>query len=126
MKATKRTRKAHISYLLLILNIPPAAWAGVDVYGHRIAAVKIVVAGGTGFIGEPLVQRFVARGDDVAVLTRNPAKVRAGRGLQWDGRTQVRGPRRPRAPMWSSTSPARTSARALDRGAEEAVSSTAG
>jgi len=50
--------------------------------------VKIVVAGGTGFIGEPLVRRLVARGDDVTVLTRNPAKVAAGRGVQWDGRTQ--------------------------------------
>jgi uncharacterized protein (TIGR01777 family) len=47
-----------------------------------------VIAGGSGFLGEPLVKRLVARGDDVAVLSRNPAKVRAGRGLQWDGRTQ--------------------------------------
>jgi uncharacterized protein len=50
--------------------------------------MKIVVAGGTGFIGEPLVQRLLARGDDVAVLSRNPAKVRYGRGLAWDGKTQ--------------------------------------
>lgn len=50
--------------------------------------MKILIAGGTGFIGEPLVQRLVARGDDVAVLTRNPAKVTVGRGLRWDGRTQ--------------------------------------
>ena len=50
--------------------------------------MKIVVAGGTGFIGEPLVRRLVARGDDVTVLTRNPAKVASGRGVQWDGRTQ--------------------------------------
>ena len=50
--------------------------------------MRIVIAGGSGFIGEPLVRRLVARGDDVAVLSRNPAKVRAGRGLQWDGRTQ--------------------------------------
>lgn len=46
--------------------------------------MKIVVAGGTGFIGEPLVRRLLARGDDVAVLTRNPAKVRAGRPLPWE------------------------------------------
>jgi uncharacterized protein (TIGR01777 family) len=46
--------------------------------------MKIVVAGGTGFIGEALVRRLLARGDDVAVLTRNPAKVRAGRPLRWD------------------------------------------
>ena len=50
--------------------------------------MKIVVAGGTGFVGEPLVQRLLARGDEVAVLTRNPAKGRAGRPLQWDAKTQ--------------------------------------
>lgn len=50
--------------------------------------MKIVIAGGSGFIGEPLVRRLVARGDDVAVLSRNPAKVKAGRGVAWDGKTQ--------------------------------------
>ena len=50
--------------------------------------MKIVVAGGTGFMGEPLVRRLVARRDDVTVLTRNPDKVEAGRGVRWDGRTQ--------------------------------------
>ena len=48
--------------------------------------MKIVVAGGTGFIGEPLVRRLIARGNnDVAVLTRNPAKVRSGRAVPWSG-----------------------------------------
>jgi len=46
--------------------------------------MKVVVAGGTGFIGEALVQALLARGDDVAVLSRNPAKVRAGRGVSWN------------------------------------------
>jgi uncharacterized protein (TIGR01777 family) len=50
--------------------------------------MRIVIAGGSGFLGEPLVRRLLARGDDVAVLSRNPARVRAGRGVQWDGRTQ--------------------------------------
>ena len=45
--------------------------------------MKIIVAGGTGFIGEPLVGRLIARGHDVAVLTRNPAKVRSGRAVPW-------------------------------------------
>lgn len=45
---------------------------------------KIVVAGGSGFIGEPLVRRLVARGEDVAVLTRNPSTVHAGRGVLWN------------------------------------------
>jgi len=50
--------------------------------------MKIVVAGGSGFIGEPLVRRLVAKGHDVAVLSRDPAKVKAGRGLHWDAKSQ--------------------------------------
>jgi uncharacterized protein (TIGR01777 family) len=46
--------------------------------------MKIIIAGGSGFIGEPLVRRLLARGDDVAVLTRNPAKVQAGRAVAWN------------------------------------------
>ena len=53
-----------------------------------IGTMKIVVSGGSGFIGEPLVRHLLSRGHDVVVLTRNPAKVRAGRPLPWDGRTQ--------------------------------------
>ena len=50
--------------------------------------MKVVIAGGSGFLGGPIVQRLVGRGDDVAVLTRNPAHVRAGRALEWDARSQ--------------------------------------
>jgi uncharacterized protein (TIGR01777 family) len=46
--------------------------------------MKIVIAGGTGFIGEPLVRRLLARGD-VVVLTRDPSHVRAGRAVPWSG-----------------------------------------
>jgi len=49
---------------------------------------RIVVAGGSGFIGEPLVRRLLARGDDVAVLTRNPSKVHAGRAVAWNPPSQ--------------------------------------
>ncbi|MEA2327221.1 MAG: uncharacterized protein QOE68_2180 [Thermoanaerobaculia bacterium] len=49
---------------------------------------RIVVAGGSGFIGEPLVRRLLTRGDDVAVLTRNPSNVRAGRAVVWNPPTQ--------------------------------------
>jgi uncharacterized protein (TIGR01777 family) len=45
--------------------------------------VKIVVSGGTGFLGEPLVRRLLQRGADVLVLSRNPAKVQSGRGIPW-------------------------------------------
>src|SRR5947208_14318861 len=45
--------------------------------------MKIVVAGGSGFLGEPLVRRLLARGDDVAVLTRNPSKIAAGQPVEW-------------------------------------------
>lgn len=50
--------------------------------------MKIVVAGGSGFLGEPLVKQLLARGDDVAVLTRNATRIRAGRALEWDARSQ--------------------------------------
>lgn len=50
--------------------------------------MKIVIAGGSGFIGEPLVRRLLAKGHDVAVLSRDPAKVKAGRGVAWDGKSQ--------------------------------------
>jgi hypothetical protein len=49
--------------------------------------MKIVAAGGSGFIGEPLVRRLIAKGHDVAVLSRDPSKVEAGRGLAWDGKS---------------------------------------
>jgi uncharacterized protein (TIGR01777 family) len=49
---------------------------------------RIIVAGGSGFIGEPLVRRLLARGDDVAVLTRNPSKVGAGRAVVWNPPSQ--------------------------------------
>ncbi len=39
--------------------------------------MRIVVAGGTGFIGRPLCQRLVELGHAVTVLTRDPATARA-------------------------------------------------
>jgi hypothetical protein len=45
--------------------------------------MRVVITGGTGFVGEPLVRRLVAHGHDVGVITRSPAKVRAGRPLPW-------------------------------------------
>lgn len=47
--------------------------------------MRIVLAGGTGFLGRPLAAAFAAEGHDVIVLTRRPA---AGAGrlhcVQWD------------------------------------------
>ena len=44
--------------------------------------MKIVISGGSGFIGTPLVERLLSRGD-VVVLSRIPSKVRRGRGVAW-------------------------------------------
>lgn len=49
--------------------------------------MKIVIAGGSGFIGTPLVERLLPRGD-VVVLSRNPAKVKRGRGVSWQPSAQ--------------------------------------
>lgn len=50
--------------------------------------MKIVVAGGTGFVGEPLVGELVHRGHSVFVLTRRASPLPTGTPLVWDGRTQ--------------------------------------
>ena len=50
--------------------------------------MKIAIAGGSGFVGTPLVQRRIARGDEVFVLTRDASHVRTGKAVVWDGRTQ--------------------------------------
>jgi uncharacterized protein (TIGR01777 family) len=46
--------------------------------------MKIVVAGGSGFLGEPFVRRLADRGHDVVVLSRNPERVRVGPGVPWN------------------------------------------
>lgn len=52
-------------------------------------APRIVLAGGTGFIGAALARRFRERGDEVVVLTRSAPRRRGDgvREAQWDGRT---------------------------------------
>jgi uncharacterized protein (TIGR01777 family) len=49
---------------------------------------KIILAGGSGFLGTVLADYFTAKGMEVVILTRNPRK-RAGliREVHWDGAT---------------------------------------
>ena len=54
--------------------------------------MKVVVAGGTGFIGGLLAERLSKRAD-VVVLSRQPSKVRHGRGVAWNP---------PQAGAWTS------------------------
>jgi uncharacterized protein (TIGR01777 family) len=52
--------------------------------------MRIVIAGGTGFLGQPLADALVAERHDVVVLTRGSAAARAGvRNVPWspDGRS---------------------------------------
>ena len=49
---------------------------------------RIVIAGGTGFLGKLLIQALAARGDEVVVLTRRTdVDVAPARVVYWDGRT---------------------------------------
>src|SRR5581483_12107848 len=49
-------------------------------------AERIVLAGGSGFIGQALGAYLAERGADVITLTRTPRpQPRAGRDLEWDG-----------------------------------------
>jgi uncharacterized protein (TIGR01777 family) len=47
--------------------------------------MKILLAGGSGFLGRPLRTALAARGDDVVVLTRGPSRTdESGRYVTWD------------------------------------------
>ncbi len=60
-----------------------AAWAGV----FREVTVNILVAGGSGFVGRRLIELLVERGDQVTVVSRDPAGCQRLRrtGLQFRG-----------------------------------------
>jgi uncharacterized protein (TIGR01777 family) len=52
---------------------------------NRRTSVKLVIAGGTGQIGQILIRALTAKGNDVCVISRSPAN---GVGsVKWDGRT---------------------------------------
>lgn len=48
--------------------------------------MKLVLAGGSGALGQRLAAGAARRGDDVVVLTRSPRAGSAFRQVQWDGR----------------------------------------
>ncbi len=48
---------------------------------------RIIIAGGSGFIGQGLARFLAGRGDEVAILTRRPDPRAAGRQVRWDGRS---------------------------------------
>src|SRR5882724_1864666 len=51
---------------------------------------RVVLAGGSGFLGRALADALVARGEEVVVLTRTPESAGAKAGvtfLPWDGKT---------------------------------------
>jgi hypothetical protein len=53
-----------------------------------MASKRIVLPGGSGFLGRSLRDRLVARGDSVVVLTRGPLESGAGwASVGWDGAT---------------------------------------
>jgi uncharacterized protein (TIGR01777 family) len=49
---------------------------------------RIILAGGSGFLGQALAEHFQATGHDVVMLTRSPSSVACpARTVAWDGRT---------------------------------------
>ncbi|HVZ22319.1 MAG TPA: NAD-dependent epimerase/dehydratase family protein, partial [Vicinamibacterales bacterium] len=49
--------------------------------------MKVVIAGGTGFLGQALARRLVDDAHDVVILTRDSTRARpdiAGRPVSWD------------------------------------------
>jgi NAD dependent epimerase/dehydratase family enzyme len=49
--------------------------------------MKIVLAGGSGTLGQRIAADFAGRGDEVVVLTRSPRDDFPFRQIGWDGRT---------------------------------------
>ncbi|GLW31970.1 TIGR01777 family oxidoreductase [Actinoplanes regularis] len=49
--------------------------------------MKVVIAGGSGALGQRIARDLIDRGDDVVVLSRSATRVRWGRQVSWDGRT---------------------------------------
>jgi uncharacterized protein (TIGR01777 family) len=54
----------------------------------RVSKGRVVLAGGSGFLGRALTEEFVREGYEVVVLTRKPSKVSRARvrEVEWDGR----------------------------------------
>ncbi len=46
---------------------------------------RIILAGGSGFLGQMLVRHFATCGDEVVLLTRKPSGESAVREVAWDG-----------------------------------------
>jgi len=46
--------------------------------------MRVTITGATGMLGTRLVRELTGRGDEVTILTRDPAKVRHGKAVAWD------------------------------------------
>ncbi|MCA1620802.1 MAG: TIGR01777 family oxidoreductase [Acidobacteria bacterium] len=53
----------------------------------RVSKGRVVLAGGSGFLGRALAGEFARAGYEPVVLTRRPAKNSRVRQVEWDGRT---------------------------------------
>ena len=65
--------------------------------------MKVVIAGGTGFLGQPLARALAADGHDIVILTRRtdpPERTREARFVTWRPGADpgARGPPRSTAP----------------------------
>lgn len=62
--------------------------SGKDEHDNTMSDKRIILAGGSGFLGKPLSKYLTERGYDVTVLTRHPNQgASATKEVHWDGRT---------------------------------------
>lgn len=59
------------------------------IFSDIVSAAPLILAGGSGFLGNALATKFAAKGQEVVVLTRSPRKRDDGvRELRWDGKSR--------------------------------------
>ncbi len=68
-------------------HVSPDSAAGPTLPGHAPQSRRVVLAGGSGFLGTHLARALHARGDLPLVLSRRPAKDSPWPQVEWDGTT---------------------------------------
>ncbi|MBG6084371.1 DUF1731 domain-containing protein [Zhihengliuella flava] len=86
-KRGRRSKRAAAAPSSSAAHSPPVTPAATESTSAACTSLKVVIPGGTGFLGRHLAADLMTRGHDVVLLTRNPNPALPFRQAVWDGRT---------------------------------------